>query len=303
VLVVDRVPESFLTRLSGLGFTVDYRPGVTREELLEGLNGYHVLVFRGRLRIDRAVIDSPPSLRVLARYGVGLDNVDVEYAVSRGLAVVNAPGASAASVAELTLGLLIALHRSLYQQIDSVKRGVWSKSAFPGRELRGKTLGVVGFGRVGRLVARYASCLGMRVLVHDVVDASREAREAGAEQVGFWELLESSDAVTLHVPLTPQTRRMISWRELATMKDGAFLVNTSRGEVVDAEALLASLDRLGGAALDVLEEEPPRSETIRRLVAHPKVIVTPHIGAKTVEAQERIGEELAHAIAEAVERL
>ncbi len=300
---MDRVPESFLRRLSSLGFSVDYRPGISREALAGMLDGYEVLVFRSRLRVDRELIDSATSLRVLARYGVGLDNVDVDYAVSRGIAVVNAPCSSAVSVAELTLGLLIMLFRSLYQYVDSVKKGSWSKGAFAGRELHGKTLGVVGFGRIGGLVAKYASSLGMRVLVADVRDVAEEASSVGAKQVSLEELLATSDAVTLHVPLTPKTYHMISWRELSTMKDGAFLVNTSRGEVVDSEALLANLDRLGGVALDVLEEEPPRSERLLRLVAHPKVIVTPHIGAETVEAQERIGEELAMAIREAVERL
>ncbi|QOJ79811.1 3-phosphoglycerate dehydrogenase [Infirmifilum lucidum] len=303
VLVADSVPESFLQRLSSLGFSVDYRPGVSREALVEMLDGYEVLVFRSRLRVNRELIDSATSLRVLARYGVGLDNVDVDYAVSRGIAVVNAPCSSAVSVAELTLGLLLMLFRNLYQHVDSVKKGYWSKGAFVGRELHGKTLGVVGFGRIGRLVARYAASLNMRVLVADVRDVSREASEVGAEQVGLEELLSSSHAVTLHVPLTPKTHRMISWREFSIMREGAFLVNTSRGEVVDSEALLANLDRLGGVALDVLEEEPPRSERLLRIIAHPKVIVTPHIGAETLEAQERIGEELAVAIREAVERL
>lgn len=301
--MADRVPESFLSRLGSLGFSVEYRPGIERDSLLSLLDGYGVLVFRGRLRVDCEVIDASRSLRVLARYGTGLDNVDVDYALARGLAVVNAPSAPAVSVAELTLGLLIVLSRSLHRYIESTRRGLWEKGAYPGRELRGKTLGVVGFGRIGRLVSRYAAALGMRVLVADVLDVSREAATLGARQVGFSELLRESDAVTLHVPLTPKTRRMISWEELAAMKEGAFLINTSRGEVVDSEALLANIERLGGVALDVLEEEPPRSETLRRLMAHPKVVVTPHIGSETVEAQERIGEELAQAIVEAVGRL
>jgi D-3-phosphoglycerate dehydrogenase len=237
-------------------------------------------------------------LRVLARYGVGLDNVDVDYAISRGIAVVNAPTASSQSVAELTIGLIIVALRSLHLHIDSVKRGVWSKGLYKGRELYGKKLGVIGFGRIGSRVARFATAMGARVLAYDVRDVREAVESVGGELVDLEELLVESDIVTLHVPLTPLTYRMMNEGRLRLLKDGAILVNTSRGPVVDYEALLKHIERLGAVALDVLDEEPPRSPILRRLIEHPKVIVTPHIGAETIEAMERVGEELLAGILE-----
>lgn len=303
VLVVDRVSEKFLNELSRRGFSVDYRPGLERSNLLEIINKYSILVFRGRLRIDKDVIDAGERLKVLARYGIGLDNVDVEYAVKKGISVVNAPNASCISVVELTIGLMVVVFRNIYNYINLVKLGEWPKGIFIGRELYGKNLGIVGFGRIGSRVARYAKTFGMNILVHDVRDVSRDVRELGGVQVDFEKLLKESDIVTLHVPLTPLTYHMVDDYELSLMKDGAVLINTSRGEVVNARALIRHLDRLGGVALDVMEQEPPRDEIYRRLIAHPKVIVTPHIGAETVESMDRIADELLHNILDAVKWL
>ncbi|MEM0501518.1 MAG: D-2-hydroxyacid dehydrogenase [Ignisphaera sp.] len=303
VLIIDRVSEKLLNELSRRGFGVDYRPGLERSDLLEIINKYSILVFRGRLRIDKDVIDAGERLRVLARYGIGLDNVDVEYAIKKGISVVNAPNASCISVVELTIGLMIVVFRNIYNYINLVKLGEWPKGIFIGRELYGKNLGIVGFGRIGSRVARYAKIFGMNILVHDVRDVSKDVRELGGVQVNFEELLKESDIVTLHVPLTPLTYHMIDDYELSLMKDGAVIINTSRGEVVNARALIRHLDRLGGVALDVMEQEPPRDEIYRRLIAHPKVIVTPHIGAETVESMDRIADELLHNILDAVKWL
>jgi D-3-phosphoglycerate dehydrogenase len=281
-------------------FEVCYSPGISLEELLHVVHDYHVLVFRGRLRIGREVIDRAVNLKVLARYGIGLDNVDVEYAIRKGIAVVNAPKASAISVAELTIALMLMVFRRLYSLVHEVKEGGWPKGKYIGRELYGKTLGVVGFGNIGSRVARYASALGMKVLVYDIRNVSQDVAEIGGRQVGFEELLSRADVVSLHVPLTPLTWCMINDKTLSLMRDGSVLVNTSRGEVIDTYALLKHVDRLGGVALDVLEQEPPKDECLWKLVRHPKVIVTPHIGAETEEAMDRIAEELAKNIAEAV---
>jgi D-3-phosphoglycerate dehydrogenase len=298
---VDKVSPRFIERLGSTKmFDVDYRPGLSFDDLLKVVENYHVLVFRSRLRIGKEVIDRGANLRVLARYGIGLDNVDVDYALSKGIAVVNAPNASAVSVAELTIGLMIMVFRNLYHYVHDVKEGIWSKGKYPGRELYGKTLGIVGFGRIGSRVAQYVAALGMKILAYDVRDVSREVTALGGKCVGFEELLNQSDVVSLHVPLTPQTRHMIDDRALSLMRDGAVLINTSRGEVIDAKALLKHIDRLGGVALDVLEQEPPRDEYLLKLIRHPKVVVTPHIGAETVEAQDRIADELADNIIEAV---
>ncbi|RLI33305.1 3-phosphoglycerate dehydrogenase [Candidatus Bathyarchaeota archaeon] len=221
----------------------------------------------------------------MVRVGVGLDNVDVEAARQLGIQVENTPEATVSSVAELTIGLMLAVARSIPEADRTVKAGGWSKEKFMGSLLKGKTLGVIGLGRIGCEVARIARAMGMRVLFYDVLDRSREAREIGCEPLESLEkLLSESDVITVHVPLTAETRRMIGRRELSLMKPGAILINTSRGAVVDEQALLEFLreGRLAGAGLDVFEEEPPRS---LELVKLPNVVCTPHIGAQTMEAQ------------------
>ncbi|MCS7105065.1 MAG: D-2-hydroxyacid dehydrogenase [Thermofilaceae archaeon] len=298
--MIDKVPEKAIEKLKNAGVEVTYIPGIEREALLEKIDEYDILVFRSRLRIDREIIDKGKRLKVLARYGVGLDNVDVEYALNKRISVVNASTASCVSVAELTLGLMIAASRNLYLHMSSVKNGRWSKGEYIGVELYGKTLGVIGFGRIGSRVGVYARAMGLEILAYDSRDVSREVGKLGGRQVGLEELLEESDVVSLHVPLTPRTYRMLNEKTLTLIKDGAILVNTSRGEVIDCRALLKHLDRLGGVAFDVLEEEPPRSQHLLELIKHPRVIVTPHIGAETREAMERVADELACSILEAL---
>lgn len=299
-MVIDKVPEKAIEKLKNAGVEVTYIPGIEREALLEKIDEYDILVFRSRLRIDREIIDKGKRLKVLARYGVGLDNVDVEYALNKRISVVNASTASCVSVAELTLGLMIAASRNLYLHMSSVKNGRWSKGEYIGVELYGKTLGVIGFGRIGSRVGVYARAMGLEILAYDSRDVSREVGKLGGRQVGLEELLEESDVVSLHVPLTPRTYRMLNEKTLTLIKDGAILVNTSRGEVIDCRALLKHLDRLGGVAFDVLEEEPPRSQHLLELIKHPRVVVTPHIGAETREAMERVADELACSILEAL---
>lgn len=184
-----------------------------------------------------------------------------------------------------------------------VKLGKWPKGMFIGSELYGKKIGVIGFGRIGSRVARYAKAFKMDVLVYDLRDVSRDVEEIGGRQIDLYELLKQSDVITLHVPLTPLTYHMIDDDELSLIRDGAILINTSRGEVINTRALIRHIDRLGGVALDVLEQEPPRDELFRRLIAHPKVIVTPHIGAETRESMDRIAEELLNNILDAVKWL
>jgi D-3-phosphoglycerate dehydrogenase len=303
VLVTDKVDEKLLNRLRSMGMVIDYKPGIQRDELLKLIDGYHILVVRSRTKVDREVIDRGTSLKIIARAGVGLDNIDVEYALKRGLVIINSPNAATYSAAELTLTLMLMLARNVHLHIFDVKNGKWSKGAYEGVELRGKTLGIVGFGRIGRAVARYGGALGMRVLATDIIDVSRYANELGVKLVSLSELLELSDVITLHVALTKDTYHMINDDRLRLIKDGAMIVNTSRGEVIDTRALLNHLDRLWGVGLDVLEHEPPREDWEFKLIQHPKVIVTPHIGAETVEAQGRIVEELVANIQDALERV
>lgn len=302
-LITDPVNERLVVRLKEMGLNVDYKPTITRDELLRTVGGYNILVVRSRTRVDKEVIDNAPSLRIIARAGVGLDNIDVDYAIKRGITIVNSPKAAMYSTAELTLTLMLMVARNIHQHIISVKNGRWSKGAFPGIELRGKTLGVVGFGRIGRTVASYAKALGMNIVAYDTVDISTYAGELGVKVVDYDNLLRTSDVVTFHVTLNKTTYHMLNDEKLNLVKDNAIIVNTSRGEVIDTKALLKHIDRLWGVGLDVLEHEPPREEWELALIKHPKVVVTPHIGAETEEAQARIVDELVFNIKDALERV
>ncbi len=192
------------------------------------------------------------------------------------------------------------IFRNLYNCIDLVKKGSWPKGIFIGRELYGKNLGIIGYGRIGSRVAYYGRMLGMNIYVYDIRDVKEDVGKIGGKQVGFEELLRISDVLSLHVPLTPLTYHMINEDTLSKVRDGCVIVNTSRGEVIDTHALINYLERLGGVAIDVLEQEPPRDEILLKLIRHPKVIVTPHIGAETVEAMDRIADELYNSIIEAI---
>jgi len=302
-LITDAVDPLMVERLKKMGIRADVKPGISREELLKVVGDYNILIFRGRLKIDKEVIDAGKNLKILARYGVGLDNVDVEYAVKRGIAVVNAPNAPARSVAELTIGLMFAVARRIPLLSSKVKAGEWPKGKYVGIELFGKTLGVIGFGRIGKAVAQAARGLGMDILAYDIIDVRDEVEKIGGRQVGLEELLKRSDVISLHVPLTPATYRLLNDERLTLVKDGAIIINTSRGEVIDHEALLKHLDRLWGVGLDVLPEEPPRSKTLLQLISHEKVVVTPHVGSETFEAMRRLAEELADNIEEVVKRI
>jgi len=302
-LIVDNVDPLIKERLERIGIKVNLRPGVSKEELVKIVKDYNILIFRGRLKIDKEVIDAGTNLKILARYGVGLDNVDVEYAVKKGVAVVSAPRAPTQSVAELTLGLMLAVARRIPLLDIKVKGGEWPKGKYIGIELGGKTLGIIGFGRIGKAVAHMARGIGMRILATDVIDVSADVEKIGGKQVPLEQLLKESDVVSIHVSLTPETYRLLNAERLALLKDNAILINTSRGDVIDHEALLQHLDRLWGVGLDVLPEEPPKSPQLRKLVTHEKVVVTPHVGSETYEAMRRLAEELASNIEEVISRV
>jgi D-3-phosphoglycerate dehydrogenase len=302
-LIVDNVDPLIKERLERIGIKVNLLPGISKEELVKIVKDYNILIFRGRLKIDKEVIDAGTNLKILARYGVGLDNVDVEYAVKKGVAVVSAPRAPTQSVAELTLGLMLAVARRIPLLDIKVKGGEWPKGKYIGIELGGKTLGVIGFGRIGKAVAYMARGIGMRILATDVIDVSADVEKIGGKQVPLEQLLKESDVVSIHVSLTPETYRLLNAERLALLKDNAILINTSRGEVIDHEALLQHLDRLWGVGLDVLPEEPPKNPQLRKLVTHEKVVVTPHVGSETYEAMRRLAEELASNIEEVISRV
>lgn len=289
VLICDPVAEPALERLRQAGLTVVVRTGMSPEELVQELSrGYEAIVVRSATKVRKPVIDAAVSLKLIIRAGVGLDNVDADYAKERGIEVLNTPKASSDSVAELALAHMFALARSIPQATQSLREGKWEKKAFHGIELQGKTLGVIGIGRIGQALARRALGLGMTVIAYDKFVSKSPLPEV--PMVPLVELLRRSDFVSLHVPADP-AGPVIGEKEIAQMKDGAYLINCARGGVVDERALLAALNsgKLAGAGLDVFEEEPPKNMDLLR---HPKVSLTPHIGAQTHEAQERIGDEV-----------
>ncbi len=283
VVVADPIEPDALAELSKYAevFDASREPGTLRPqlELAQGL------LVRSRTRVDsRMLMEEAPRLRVIGRAGVGVDNIDVATATRRGIPVVNAPAAATASVAELTMGLLVAVARDFGSQIPAVKAGEWKKAG-NGMELSGRTLGFVGYGRIAREVAVRAKAFGMKVQAHDPFLAETPD---GTPLLPLDRLLATSDVVSLHANLTPENRHLINATTLARMRKGAILLNVARGALVDEEALLAALEsgHLAGAGLDVFEDEPPRRAP---LLGHPKVVPLPHIGASTREAQRRAG--------------
>ena len=298
VLVSDRLPKSSLDLLRGAtGVTVVEQTGLTEDQLLPLAADTDAWIVRGETKVTRRLIEAAPRLRWIGRAGAGLDNIDQVAAKERGIEVMNVPGANSIAVAELTLGLLLALFRKIPEADASLRRGEWLKSKLMGRELRGKTIGIVGMGKIGREVAKRAAAFEMTVLGHDPLVPAEAQRAAGATPVSLDQLLADSDIVTLHVPSTPETKGLMSKDRLAAMKWGAVLINASRGNLVDEAALMTALQsgHLGGAALDVFATEPPGSIPLFSL---PNVVVSPHLGASTREAQELCGDDIARQILE-----
>lgn len=298
VLVCDSIHQDGIKKLKESGFIVDEKPTITQEELKKSVAQYDALVVRSRTKVTAEVINASETLEVVARAGVGVDNIDVQAAQLKGVQVVNTPEAPSVAVAELVLGLMLSLVREIPRADRTMKQGQWIKNQLMGTELRGKTLGIVGFGRIGYQVAKRAKAFEMKVLAYDVAMniVARNVKEVGADPVTFPELLRRSDFITVHVPLLPETKHLIGEKEIGMMKEGSYLLNTSRGGVIDEEALKKALksEKLAGAALDVFESEPPKDEN---LLVLEHLVSTPHIGAQTEEAQREaailVGEKLA----------
>ncbi len=302
ILVCDPISESGIKLLKESGFEVDVKFDITPEALRQTVANYEAVIVRSRTTITKDVIEAGSKLKVVGRAGVGLDNIDVETAKQRGIEVLNAPESLTASVAELTVGLMVSLARGIPKADKSMKDGKWLKKELMGRMLKGKTLGVVGFGRVGGAVAAIAKAMGMNIIVCDPHVDPVKAAKVEAKSTSLEELLGASDFVTLHVPLTPQTEHMIGETQVQMMKTGAYLINTSRGPVVDEKALLKALQdgKLAGVALDVYDVEPPTDLSI---VKQENVVCTPHIGAQTEEAQELAGIVIAEKVISSLKRL
>lgn len=283
VLIADQINEKGIEELKEVAEVVVHT-SITPEELVNDINDFEAIVVRSRTKVTREVIEAAPKLRIIARAGVGVDNVDVEAATERGVMVVNAPESTSITVAEHAMGLMLSLARKISLADKSVKEGKWDKSAFMGMELNGKTLGIVGMGRIGSQVASRCKAFGMDLMVYDPYITPEAAAEIGVEVMDLYGLLRVADVITIHVPLTPETKHLIAKEEMEIMKDNAFIINCARGGIINEEDLYqAILDgKIGGAALDVFEQEPPKDNPLLTL---DNVVFTPHIGASTREAQ------------------
>jgi len=302
ILVCDHVDTNGLDILKSNGFQVDDQAGITREKLVEKIPEYEIVIVRGRTKINAEIVRAARKLKIIGRAGVGLDNIDLKAAKESGIKVLNTPAAPTVSVAELTVGLMLSLLRKISFADREMKQGRWIKNELVGRELQGKKIGIIGLaGRIGSQVARILT-VGFEADVwgYDVI------RPRGIPGLTYQlagsleELLQDSDIVSVHVPYAPQTHHLLDSGKLSLMKKGAYLVNTSRGDIVDGKALFELLKsgHLGGAGLDVFHSEPPVDDWERTLITLPQgvTVATCHIGAQTVEAQKREGIELAQKI-------
>jgi D-3-phosphoglycerate dehydrogenase len=289
VLICDPISKTAIQRMRDKGIQVDVEDTITPERLLEVVGGYEAVVVRSRTKIRKNVLEQAASLKVIVRGGVGVDNIDVEAAEAKGVKVLNTPAASTDSVAELAIAYMFALARPIVQATESLRAGKWEKAKFHGSEVQGKTLGIIGMGRIGCGVATRAAALGMIVLGYD-------SRSVGAApymmMVELDELLARADYITLHLPLTDESQHMICADTITKMKDGVKLIDCARGGVIDENDLYDALvaGKVSGAALDVFEVEPL---TDNKLFSLPQVIGSPHMGASTSEATARIGDEVA----------
>ena len=297
VVAADKISASGLAPLTGDDrFEVVLANGWDTEQLHEAMARAHGLIVRSATKVTRELLEASPNLRVVGRAGVGVDNIDLAVATEHGIPVINAPEGNTVSAAELAMALMLAVARKVAAADSSVRDGEWERSSFSGMELRGKTLSLVGAGRIGAEVASRARAFGMRTIAHDPYLTEDRAEELEVERVGLAEALSQGDVISLHVPLTPATERMIGRQELQSMKPTAMLINAARGGVVDEDALVAALEaeEIAGAALDVYETEPLQEGSPLR--GAPNLVLTPHLGASTAEAQELVAFEIAEGV-------
>jgi D-3-phosphoglycerate dehydrogenase len=298
ILITDGLDERGQSILRASA-KVDYRESTSADDLIKLIADHDALIVRGQTRVTAAVMDAAPRLKVIGRAGVGVDNIDLEAAKKHNITVVNAPTSTTIAVAELTFSLLLALAREVPRADATMKQGQWLKKEFEGIELNGKTLGIIGFGRIGIEVGKRASAFGMNVITYDPNVSEDELNHANAEPVSIQDLFAWSDFISLHLPLNIHTRDLVGPLAFSQMKDGVRIVCAARGGIIDESALVNALNsgKVAGAALDVFEKEPPG---LTDAVSHPRVIATPHIGAQTAEAQSRAAEDIANEVLSAL---
>jgi D-3-phosphoglycerate dehydrogenase len=288
IFVADEVSDTGLQPLHDAGFAVEKRTGLKASELREALSGSAGLVVRSETRVTADLMDGAPALRVVGRAGVGVDNIDVAAATERGIVVMNAPDGNTTTTAEHTIALLVALARRVPQANSSLKAGKWDRKSFIGVELQGKTLGIVGMGRIGRAVAARARAFGMKIVAFDPFIAPEQARDLEIDLASLDEVFANADFLTVHTPMTAETRGIVGAQAFAKMKQGVRVINCARGGLIDETALYEAIKSgtVAGAALDVFVQEPPAKD--HPLLLLDEVIVTPHLGASTTEAQEGV---------------
>ena len=288
IIICDKTEKEYIEQMRAAGLTVDVRDDITPEQLMVELPNYDGMVVRSRTKVRKDLIDVCPNLKVILRGGAGRDTIDHEYAKEKGITVMNTPLANSKSVAELAIGYMLMMARSLYAASATMKAEKWEKKAFNGDEIGGKTLGLIGIGNIGKEVTKRAIAMEMTVVAYDPYVKEM----AGVKLVSLDELLAQSDYISLHLPKTKESANMIGKEQFAKMKNGVRIVNCARGGIVNEEALYEALTsgKVAGAALDVFNEEPPTDWKLAKL---DNVIASPHIGAATKEAQARVGAEVA----------
>jgi D-3-phosphoglycerate dehydrogenase len=295
VLITDNLHESCINIFEENSFSVDFKPGLSEDEIVEIINSYNVHIVRSATKVTGRIIDAGSNLELIGRAGTGVDNIDVDAASKKGIIVMNTPGGNTISAAELSISLIMALCRNIPQADKSMKEGRWDRKKYAGVELFGKKLGIIGLGKIGREVAKRALAFDMEILGYDPLLSKTLAGEMGIKLVGLNDIYKEADIISVHVPLTAETTNLISSDEIELCKEGVKIINCARGGIVDEQAVLDGIEsgKISGAAFDVFNEEPPAN---RKLVDHPKVICTPHLGASTKDAQEKVARQIAHQI-------
>ncbi|WP_439579095.1 hydroxyacid dehydrogenase [Elioraea sp.] len=304
IVISEFMDEDAVARLRAR-FEITYDPGLVDDpdRLAEAIASVPALIVRNRTQVREALLDAAPKLRVVGRLGVGLDNIDITACAERGVRVIPATGANADAVAEYVIATLLILLRGAYGATARIVAGEWPRTSLTGREAQARLLGLVGFGDIARRIVPRAKALGMRVAAYDPLVGEHELRRNGAEPMPLDRLVAEADAVSLHVPLTDTTRKLIDARRIGAMRADAVLINTARGGIIDEEALVAALKegRLGGAALDVFEAEPP--EQPERFADVPNLLLTPHIAGVTQESNRRVSLMIAERVAAELDRI
>ena len=297
ILITDPVDERCCTILQSEGFEVEYKPGMSPDEIRKAIADSTGLIVRSQTKVTSEILEAGKMLKVVGRAGAGVDNIDVEAATRHGVIVMNTPGGNTVSTAEHTLSMMMALSRNIPQADRSVREGKWERKKFTGTELHSKTLGIIGLGKVGLEVGKRCTSFEMTVIAYDPLLSAEKASAHGIELVELSEIFRRSDFITVHSPLTAETRHLLNAQTIAKCKRGVRIINCARGGIVDEAALYDALvsGYVAGAALDVFEEEPPKNSA---LAQHPHVVVTPHLGASTEEAQEKVAVQIAHQIAD-----